>query len=73
LFNSPEDWRVCSADHAVFRVLGMFAKVKQGISLEEVLQKIGLSRKLEWKYTKKFREKYTSMGQVDSIQDQGLV
>ena len=72
LFDSPEDWLVCSADHAVFSILGMFGKAEQGISLEEVLQKIGQSGSLEWKYTKKFREKYSRIGKIDSIQDRGL-
>jgi len=58
----------------VFRVLGLLSRAEQGISLEEILVKIGLSQsKLEWEYTKKFREKYTLMGQADSIQDKGLL
>jgi hypothetical protein len=74
LCNSSENWLVCSADGAVFRVVGLLGRIEQGISLEEILEKIGLSRRnLEWKYTKKFREKYTRLGQVDSIQDKGLL
>ena len=72
LFNSSEQGLVCSADHVVFRVLAILGKAEQGVSLEEILNKIGLSRELEWKYTKKFREHYTRMGQMDSIQSQGL-
>ena len=72
LCNSTGNWLVCSADAAVFRVLGLLRKAQQGISLEEVLKEIGLSQStLEWKYTKAFREKYTRMGQIDSIQDSG--
>jgi len=70
--NSSENWLVCSADKAVFRVLGLLGRADQGISLEEVLQEIGLTQKLEPQYTKKFREKYTLMGQIDSVQDKGL-
>jgi hypothetical protein len=73
LYNSSENWLVCAADGAVFRVLGFLSNAEQGISLEEVLEKIGLSRKLEWKYTKKFCEKYTRIGQIDSIQNKGLL
>lgn len=74
LCNSSENWLFCSADGAVFRVLGLLGRIEQGISLEEILEKIGLSRhNLEWKYTKKFREKYTRLGQIDSIQDKGLL
>ena len=71
---SSEDWKVCAADHAVFRVLALLGKSEQGISLEEVLQKIGLtvSGQLEPQYTKKFREKWTRIGQMDSLQDRGL-
>jgi len=73
LCDSSEDWRVCSADGAVFRVLGLLGKGNQGVSLEEVLNKIGLSQHLEPKYTKDFRVKYTRLGQIDSVQDQGLL
>ena len=69
LENSSEDWQLCAADGAVFRVLGFIGRAEQGISLEEILVKIGLSQKLEWRYTKRFREKYTQMGQFDSIQN----
>lgn len=43
LFDSNEDWFVSSGDHVVYRVLGFLGKGEQGISLEEILQKIGLS------------------------------
>jgi len=72
LDNSSENWRVCSADRAVFTVLGLLGRAEQGISLEEILKVVGLPQKLEWKYTKSFREKYTRLGQIDSIQDKGL-
>ncbi len=72
LFNSSEEKLICSADHAVFRVLAVLGKEEWGISLEEVLNKIGLSQALEWKYTKKFRDKFTRIGQIESIQDKGL-
>ena len=73
LYNSLENWLVCSADGAVFRVLGLLDRAEHGISLEEILKGIGLSRKLKWEYTKSFREKYTRLGQIDSIQDKGLL
>jgi hypothetical protein len=74
LCDSSENWLVCSSDGVVFRVLGLLGKANQGISLEEILQKVGLSRQnLEWKYTKKFCEKHTRSGQIDSIQDKGLL
>jgi hypothetical protein len=67
---SKDDWLICAADKAVFGVLGFLGKGDGGISLEEVLQKIGMSGpNLEWEYTKKFREKYTNLGQVDAVQE----
>ena len=74
LCTSSENWQVCSADHVVFRVLGLLNKADQGISLEEILVIIGLSQSnLEWEYTKRFREKWTRKGQVDFTQGQGLL
>jgi hypothetical protein len=79
LCDSFENWLVCSADRAVFRVLGLLGKAEQGISLEEILKAIGLGSNLnwenltptdkDWKYTKKFREKWTHKGQEDFIHD----
>jgi len=73
LYDSSESWRVCAADKAVFRVLGLLGKAEQGISLEEVLRQVGLSKPLEWQYTKKFREMYTKLGQKDFIQGKGFI
>ncbi len=73
LWNKQEQWFLCSADGAVFRVLGLLGKAERGISLEEVLQAIGLQQKnLEWRFTKRFRQKFTQIGQTDLIQDKGL-
>ncbi|MFC1635548.1 hypothetical protein ACFL5Z_11960 [Planctomycetota bacterium] len=74
LCNSSENWIVCSGDGAVFRVIGLLGRTDQGISLEEILQRIGLSvsGQLEWQYTKKFRDRWTRKGQVDSLQERGL-
>jgi hypothetical protein len=52
----------------VFSVPGFLGKDEQGISLEEVLSEIGLGRALGWQFSKRFREKYTKLGQIDSIQ-----
>lgn len=68
MHTSAEEWFVCTADHAVFRILGLIGKSEQGISLEEVLKDIGLSHQLEWQYTRRFRERWTRVGQVDSLQ-----
>jgi len=74
LCDSLENWLVCSADGAIFRVLGLLGRIEQGISLEEILEETGLSQNnLEWEYTKKFRKKYTRKGQIDFTQGQGLL
>jgi len=82
LDGSPEKWLVCSSDHVVYKVLGLLRKGEQGISLEEVLTKIELAscinwnnitpKNKDWKYSKKFRVKYTTLGQIDDIQGRGL-
>jgi hypothetical protein len=69
LFNAPESYLLCSADKVVFKVLGLLGRSEQGISLEEILGQIGLYQKLEERFTKQFREKYTKMGQIDAIQN----
>jgi hypothetical protein len=68
----PTDCAVCAADKVIFEVLGLLGKGEQGVSLEELLKAIGHSRNLEWRFTKKFREKYTHEGQINNVQDQGL-
>lgn len=72
LCNSSEEWFVCTADGGVFRTLGLLGRAEQGVSLEKVLTQIGLGRSVEWKYSERFRLKYTSLGQADAIQGQGL-
>jgi len=73
LCDSAEDWLLCSGDGAVFRVLSLLGKSQQGISLEEILQQIGLCKgNLGWEFSKKFREKHARIGQADSIQGRGI-
>jgi hypothetical protein len=68
LNTATEDYRVCAADGAVFRVLGFIGKGEQGVSLEELLKAIGLSGNLEWRFTKKFCDRYTAEGKIDAAQ-----
>jgi hypothetical protein len=73
LCNSKEKWLACSSDHVVFRILGLVGKSDQGISLQEILDTIGLSQsRMEQQYTRPFCEKWIRKGQTDSIQGQGL-
>lgn len=71
LLSLPSDWRLCSSDGIVFKVLANVQKGEQGISLEEVLNRIGMSRPLRKQYTKEFRTSLTQLGAIDSIQDRG--
>jgi len=73
LCSHSEKYYLCSADGAVFRALGVLAKGRWGISLEEILANVGLTHQLEWKFSKRFREHYTRQGQTDAIQGKGLV
>lgn len=75
LFHHPElDYRISSGDAVVFRVLGRLSRGEQGISLEELLQEIGLSHKNKppWSCSKAFREKYTRDGEIDAARGRGL-
>lgn len=72
LYSSEEEWLIASADSHVFRVLGCLGCGDRGISLEEILRKIGFGRALEWKYTKEFRKRYTLMGERDGVTGLGL-
>lgn len=65
------DYLISSGDAIVYRVLGNLGRRDQGISLEEILLRIGLGRKLEWPYSKDFREKYTRDGETDMIRGRG--
>ena len=73
LLSSSVSILICSSDKAVFRTLGSMRLSERGISLEELLQSAGVVRKLDWPFTKKFREKYSMMGEIDSIQGLGSI
>lgn len=72
LMQCSNEGSICSGDGIVFKVLGRLAKTEQGISLEELLQKIGLRRSLDWAFTESFRDKYTQEGQQDQLRGRGL-
>jgi len=71
LVQQNEEFLISSGDAIVYRVMGNLSRNHQGISLEEILQKIGLGRKLKWAYSKAFREKYTKEGEVDMVGGRG--
>ena len=72
LYESDEKWLISSSDAIVFKVLGCLGRGQQGISLEEILQEIGLKHQLEWQYTEQFRKKWTGQGQEDYIRGRGM-
>lgn len=73
LDGSGDDLCLASGDAIVYKVLGLLNRAEQGISLEEALQRVGLSvAGLPWLCMKAFREKYTTEGQQDFIRGRGL-
>lgn len=67
---SPE-FLISSGDAIVYRVLGNLNRGGQWISLEEILQKLGLGRSVQNPYTKRFREQHTRQGQQDMVRGRG--
>ena len=72
LFSSDDPCVICSSDAIVFRVLAWTNRQDQGLSLEEVLQAVGLGRALPEEYTKRSRLKWTRQGQQDMIRSIGM-
>ena len=63
--------RICSADKIVWRVLGNTNQAERGVSLEEMLQQIGLTRVLPERFSKVFREKWCRAGSVERLMGRG--
>ncbi len=64
---------IASADAIVYKILGNLGLGDQGLSLEEVLQQCGRGRRVDWGYSKAFREHYTNQGFQDRLRRaQGL-
>jgi hypothetical protein len=70
--NAKETYLLCSADQIVYKVLGALDRAEQGVSLEEVLQKLGLTRALKRQFQKAFRDAVAGQGFVDSLQGRGV-
>jgi hypothetical protein len=56
----------------VFRVLALLDRSAQGVSLQELLDSLGLSRALEYQYTKSFRDDQRARGFEDKLSGMGL-
>ena len=73
LFEQDESWRFCSADKIVFRVLGNASRPEQGLSLEEVLNRIGFNRNVGAQFAAAFRKKWTHRGFEEGLAGNGLL
>lgn len=63
---------ICSGDKSVFRALGLLGLEDNGMSLESILQRIGLGRSLRDDYSEDYRRKWTKYGQQDRVRGRGL-
>ncbi|MHB8899520.1 MAG: hypothetical protein ACYC6Y_12290 [Thermoguttaceae bacterium] len=72
LLEQSDECRICSGDKIVYRVLGSLNRADQGVSLEEVLGRIGLGRKLAREFTKVYREEWTKKGFQERLTGIGL-
>ncbi len=66
-----EECLISSADKIVFRVLGNLGLGEQGISLEEIFDKLGMKRRVEREFSKKFREEWTRKGFEERLHGYG--
>lgn len=67
-----DPYRLCSSDAIVFKVLAVVDRSDQGVSLEEVLQSVGLTRRLSQQFTKAFRDENRARGLQDRLSGIGL-
>ena len=67
LTSADEPCRICSSDAVVYRVLGALKRSAQGISLEEVIDQVGLTKALNSQFTRAFRERWSRMGFQDGL------
>ncbi|MCP4606195.1 MAG: hypothetical protein GY847_37735 [Proteobacteria bacterium] len=68
-----EDALISSGDAIVYRVLGNIDKQEQGVSLEEIFGRLGMSRKVDWPYSKRFRLEKTRKGFEENLQGYGRI
>jgi hypothetical protein len=67
----PSGCRVCSADKIVYRVLGNLRCSERAISLQEILNSVGMSRELHHAFCRQYREKWLRRGFEDSMYGRG--
>jgi hypothetical protein len=67
LTSTDEPCLICSSDAVVYRVLGALKRSAQGISLEEVLEQVGLTKMPHAQYTRAFRKQWSRKGFQDGL------
>lgn len=72
LDSSSEEWLVCAADGAVFRVLGLLGKGEQEYLWRRCWPRSDLGANLNPHFTEQFRQRHTAAGRIDFAQDKGL-
>ncbi len=72
LLGAGPECKICSADKIVFRVLGALRRSDQALSLEEILQEIGLGRRLPRQFTRAYRDEWVRKGFQEGIRGIGL-
>jgi hypothetical protein len=61
-----------SGDHISFQVLALLGFAEKGISLEAVLKRVGITRKLPQQFSEQFRLNCTKKGLEDRTRGRGL-
>lgn len=73
MFDTKSEFLISSADKIVYRVLGNMNRGHQGISLEEILNRIGLTTSyLPPQYRREFRERWTQVGLEERLNGLGF-
>jgi hypothetical protein len=68
-YESQEQCLIVSTDSIVYKTVGRLSMGNRGISLEELLNNIGLTKHLDWPFTEKYRRHYTNLGIQDFIRN----
>ena len=63
-----EDYLFCTADAPAVRALALIGRSDGGISFEEVLQRIGYTKKIEEHFSKGYFDKWLKEGSTDMVQ-----
>lgn len=72
LLKVTEQCEICSADKIVYRVLGNLRRSDAGVSLQEILERIGLGREVPREFSKAYREMWSAKGFQESMWGRGL-